>query len=291
MVGGFVSIPIATSFLHVSLTDLSDALMKSENANLARLLQFVTTLFFMAIPSFLFARLMSGQAFRYMGFNDAITGKQVFILIGIVFIGFIVSGVLSEANEMVPISKNAAQYFKKLEDEYNKEMFAIANMKTVQDYIVSLVMIALLPALFEEMLFRGSLQPIMISMTKNTFVGILITSIVFSAIHASYYGFLPRLALGLMIGYIFYFSKNLWLSVITHFLYNGLGVTQLYALSKAGQLNSDAMNDTFPLYYGLFAVAALFAVFYVFKRECQVVISMYNFRHFPDRNSDENQEV
>src|SRR6185436_14085401 len=142
--------------------------------------------------------------------------KQVFILVGIVFIAMIVSGVLSEVNEMIPLTKKAESYFKGLEDEYNKEMFAIANMKSTQDYIVSLVIIALLPALFEEMLFRGALQPVMISITRNAFAGILITSILFSAIHMSYYGFLPRLALGLIIGYVFYLSKNLWLASITH---------------------------------------------------------------------------
>ena len=130
-------------------------------------------------------------------------------------------------------------------------------MKTTLDYVLSLVIIALLPAVFEEMLFRGSLQPVFISVTRNAFAGILITSILFSAIHLSYYGFLPRLALGLIIGYISYFSKNLWLSVITHFLYNGFGVTQIYALSKAGKLNAESMDTTLPM-YGLIGLAALF---------------------------------
>ena len=138
---------------------------------------------------------------------------------------------------MIPYFEDCEKYFRGLEDEYNKEMLAIANMKTAGDYIVSLFVIALLPALFEEMLFRGSLQPVMINLTKNAFAGILITSILFSAIHISYYGFLPRLALGLIIGYVFYFSKNLWLSSITHFLYNAFGVTQLYMLKQARAVN------------------------------------------------------
>ena len=66
---------------------------------------------------------------------------------------------------------------------------AIANMKTIQDYIFSLIIIALLPALFEEMLFRGALQPIIINISKNVFAGIFITSFLFSAFHVSYYGF------------------------------------------------------------------------------------------------------
>ncbi|MEO8711288.1 MAG: CPBP family intramembrane glutamic endopeptidase [Parafilimonas sp.] len=285
LLGSFVSIPIATAYLHVPLENLSEALLKSENANLSRVLQFVTTFFFMAVPSFIFARIINRKPISYIGFNSAISGKQVFIIIGIMLIGLAVSGVLSEVNEMIPISKSAAHYFKGLEDEYDKQMFAIANMKSLQDYIISLIMIALLPALFEEMLFRGSLQPVMIGITKNAFVGILITSILFSAIHMSYYGFLPRLALGLIIGYVFYFSKNLWLSVLTHFLYNAFGVSQMYALSKQGLLNTESMKDgSFPLFYGLIAAAALYVIFIFFKRESEVVISMHNLKN--NINSD-----
>lgn len=279
LVGGIISIFIALAYLHVPLQQLQDALLKSQNANLSRTLQFVITFFFMGLPPFILARIINRKPFAYIGFNKAISGKQVFIIVGIVLFGLGISGVLSSLNEMIPISKSAEQYFRGLENEYNKEMLVIANMKTLQDYIISLIMIALLPAIFEEMLFRGALQPIMINLTKNAFIGIFITSILFSAMHVSYYGFLPRVALGLMIGYIFYYSKNLWLSSITHFFYNAFGVTQLYALSKQGLLTPNSMNDEgFPLYYGLIAAGVLFVLFMFFKRESQVVISMHNIK-------------
>jgi len=287
---GLVLALLVSSWLHVPPGDLQEALLKPTNTNITRFLQCATTFFGMALPAYVFARIMSRQGFEYLGFNSALTGKQVFIIVGIVFIGIIVSVVLSEVNEVVPISKSAETYFRNLEEEYTKQMIAIANMKTTQDYIVSLFIIALLPALFEEMLFRGSLQPVLISITRNAFAGILITSILFSAIHMSYYGFLPRLALGLMIGYVFYFSKNLWLSIITHFLYNAFGVTQIYALSKAGQLNADSMNETLPLYYGLLAFPALLAIFYIFKRESELVVSMYNLSHMPEDISSHDND-
>jgi membrane protease YdiL (CAAX protease family) len=278
--GSFISLFIADAYLHVPLPNLPDALKNAQNANLSRALQFISTFFFMAVPSIVFARIMNRKPFEYIGFNSAISGKQVFIIVGIMFMGLFVSGTLSSVNEMIPISKTAETYFKSLEDEYNKEMMVIANMKSLQDYLLSLTIIALLPAIFEEMLFRGVLQPIMVNLSKNVFTGILITSIVFSAIHISYYGFLPRLALGLIIGYIFYFSKNLWLASITHFLYNAYGVTQMYALSKQGMLTADAMkDDVVSIYYGLLAAGALFVLFKFFKRESEVEISMHNLRN------------
>jgi membrane protease YdiL (CAAX protease family) len=119
----------------------------------------------------------------------------------------------------------------------------------------------------------------MIKLTKNTFAGILITSILFSAIHLSYYGFLPRLALGLIIGYVFYFSKNLWLSSLTHFLYNFYGISEVYALSRKGLITPDDLKDgSFPLFYGLIAAMAIYVIFIFFKKESEVVISTYNLR-------------
>ena len=277
VVGSLIAIFIALSYLHVPALQLQDALLKNENAELSRIIQFVSTFFAMALPAIIFARIANRKPLSYIGFNSAISGKQVFILIGIALIGLILSASLSELNAMIPLSKSATKYFNDLEKEYNKQVFAIANMKTVQDYIISLIIIALLPAIFEEMLFRGCLQPVMINITKNAVAGILITSILFSALHASFYGFLPRLALGVILGYVFYFSKNLWLPVIMHFLNNALGITQMYALSKRGLLTPDAMNDdTIPLYYGLIAAVALYFAFRIFRKESEVVISMHN---------------
>ena len=277
LVGSFISIAIIISNLHVPIAQLKEALLNSTNANLSRTIQFISTFFAMALPAIIFARIVNRKPFSYIGFNSAISGKQVFILVGIVLIGLILSAALSELNAMIPLSKSLAQSFKAMEDEYDKQVFAIANMKTVQDYIMSLIIIALLPAIFEEMLFRGCLQPVMINITKNVFAGILLTGILFSALHGSFYGFLPRLALGLILGYIFYFSKNLWLSIIFHFFNNALGITQMYALSRKGLLTQNAMNDdTLPLYYGLIALVALYFAFRFFKKESEVVVSMHN---------------
>jgi membrane protease YdiL (CAAX protease family) len=275
VIGTSISIFIALSYLHIPALQLQDALAKTENANLSRAIQFISTFFAMAVPAIIFSRIINRKPFLFIGFNSAISRKQIFIVIVIVIIALVLGAALSELNAMVPISKSLEQSFKKMEEEYNKQVFAIANMKTVQDYILSLIIIALLPAIFEEMLFRGCLQPVMINITKNAFAGIFITAILFSALHASFYGFLSRLALGLILGYIFYYSKNLWLSIIFHFLNNALGVTQLYALSKKGSLNPNVMNDdTLPLYYGLIAVVALYFAFKVFKKESTFVLSL-----------------
>lgn len=275
LLGGIVSILIALSSLHVSFTEMRDAILNSTNANFLRIVQVVSTFFAMAVPAVIFARIVSNKPFRFLGYNHAISSKQILMVVVIAFFALIISGSLSMVNEMIPLSKSAEKYFKSLEDEYSKQVYAIANMKTVQDYLMSLLIIALLPAMFEEMLFRGSLQPIIINICRNAFAGILITSILFSALHGSYYGFLPRLALGIILGYIYYYSKNIWLNMLMHFLNNAVGVTQLYLISRKGSLTAQSMgDDTVPLLYGIIALIILFGVFRYFKKESNLVLSL-----------------
>ncbi|MFT4154874.1 hypothetical protein, partial [Parafilimonas sp.] len=105
--GSVVSFLIAEAILHVPLQELPNALKNASNANLSRLIQFVSTFFFMAVPSIVFARIMNKQLFKYVGFNGAISGKQVFLIIGIMFMGVYVSEMLGAVNELIPISKTA----------------------------------------------------------------------------------------------------------------------------------------------------------------------------------------
>ncbi|MEP6514221.1 MAG: type II CAAX endopeptidase family protein [Parafilimonas sp.] len=287
LIGSFATLLAADLYLKAPLTNLAQELMKGENANLSRLLQFLSTFFFMALPAVFFSVITQRKPFQYLGFNMAPSGKQTFLIVGIVFTALFVSGSLGELNQLIPLSKGLTKYFQSLEDEYSKEVIALINLKSSADYIIALIIIAFLPALFEEMFFRGCLQQLMIILFRNTIAGIIVTSLFFSAIHLSFYGFLPRLFLGIMLGYIFYYSKNLWLNIAAHFLNNAFAVTQMYALSRAGKLNTESMDENFPLYYGLVAIVAFYFIFVIFKRESEFVISMHNMRKYADEKNEE----
>ena len=85
----------------------------------------------------------------------------------------------------------------------------------------------------------------MIGITRNAFLGIFITSVVFSAIHLSYYGFLPRLALGMML-VTFLFQQNLWLSITAHFIQNAYTLTILFLYSREGKTLQMHLKNLFP---------------------------------------------
>src|SRR5205085_7435623 len=131
---------------------------------------------------------------------------------------------------------------------------AFIQINSLPRYILSLFIIALLPAIFEETFFRGGLQNFLTRWFKSPWVAILLTSIIFSIIHLSYYGFFVRFALGVILGFIFYYSGSLWLSILFHLLFNGLQVTALYAFSQSG--SAKVIKDpeqNFPLWMGIIA--------------------------------------
>ena len=95
-------------------------------------------------------------------------------------------------------------------------------------YILNLIALAIMPAICEEMFFRGALQKNLVGMMKNKHIAILLTAFVFSAIHMQFSGLLPRFVLGAVLGYLFYSSGSLWTSIVAHATNNALVVSAAY---------------------------------------------------------------
>ena len=177
----------------------------------------------------------------------------------------VLSGALGEINESIPLPAKWMARARFLEDAYKEAMMAMATMKNFTGYLLSLLALAAAPALFEEALFRGGFQQILIGWTNSKWAGIIITSILFSAIHFSYFGFLPRLALGIVLGIIFYEGKNIWLNIFLHFFNNAFVVTQLYIMHKLGKPISKTMDENMPIWWGLVALLLLIIFIKYFK--------------------------
>jgi len=91
--------------------------------------------------------------------------------------------------------------------------------------IMNILIIAIMAGIGEELLFRGVLQKILINWTRNTHLGILCAAIIFSVIHFQFFGFFPRMILGMVLGYLYVWSKSIWVPIIAHALNNALTVT------------------------------------------------------------------
>lgn len=227
---------------------LQDLYLLPENTTKAKLMQVGGTFLMLFIPTHLYAKICNAKPFSYLGFNKTINLNTISLIVMITFLGMLLSGALGELNRIIPIPKNWEISFKELEANYAKQVIAMATMKTFSEYLIGMLIIAILPAIFEEIFFRGGLQQLLTQWFKNPFWGIVVTSLLFSLIHFSYYGFLPRFFLGIMLGYMFYFTNNLWYSILAHFLNNGIAVTAMYWFTQTGRDMKKIMDYNFPLW-------------------------------------------
>jgi membrane protease YdiL (CAAX protease family) len=117
------------------------------------------------------------------------------------------------------------------------ELKALTNLLTtfpsIKDLGIALLVMAVLPAIGEELLFRGILQRLLYQATQHMHLAIVVSAFIFSAIHLQFYGFLPRFLLGVLFGYIYWWTKDLSLAILGHFFNNAFTLTMLF-LQQSG---------------------------------------------------------
>lgn len=130
------------------------------------------------------------------------------------------------------------QLARSYEDRAEVQTAVLTNMDSVGTFLIALGVIAVLPALGEELLFRGIIQNELYRGTKNIHVAIWFAAFLFSFIHLQFFGFFPRMLLGVLFGYLYHWSGNLWVPITAHFANNGLQVLLLY-LYQQGTFDYD----------------------------------------------------
>lgn len=140
-------------------------------------------------------------------------------------------------------------------------------MDSLNELYLNIFVIAILPAVGEEILFRGLLQKSLINNNINPIYSITITAIVFSAIHIQFAGFLPRLGLGVLLGYIFFVTKNIWYPIICHF-FNNFSIVLLSYLSQNNFIDTQIDINNYQLSNLtsiLFLVSMICSIFFLNK--------------------------
>jgi uncharacterized protein len=278
----------------ISLADLQsgssdkimDKLLAPENTSRMMWVQFISTFFLFFLPAVFYALICHKKPFTHLGFAHTVNIKEIIIVVAIITACLPLVDVLSELTLKLPFPKAVLKHFQDVEDNYDKQVGAFTQMKTFGDYILSLIVIAFLPALFEETLFRGGIQNLLTRWTKIPVLAITITAILFSAAHFSYIGFLSRVALGFILGWIYYRTGNIWLNIIGHFTNNAIAVTSIYVSAKTSAAAVTNTDPYIPLWTGLVSLVVVYLLFIVFENFCkkdidhpgeEVLIPGYNY--------------
>ena len=162
-------------------------------------------------------------------------------------------------------------WMKTMEEEAEKLTRAFMQMPTPGAFLFNMFMIAVLPAVGEEFMFRGLIQRLFREWLGNIHVAIFLSALLFSAMHMQFYGFFPRMVLGIVFGYLFYWSGSIWIPVFAHFIQNGLVVMVTY-LGENGIIYGDYENfgtsdNVYILLMSALFVAALLYLIYRWRSQ------------------------
>lgn len=228
---------LLNAFWGVNLFENSNALSDYENEHVVqmnRLLLSFQHLGLFIIPAIIFARLSSTNWKNYLGFRFLI--PRMVIASALVMIAALpLINVLAWMNEGLTLPESLSGLevvFAEMEETAQKLTMAIAGTGSVTSLMINIIVVALLPAFGEEMIFRGLMIPIFRKWTGNVHVAVWLSAFLFSAMHFQFYGFLPRFVLGALLGYLFVWSKSIWAPILAHFVNNALALFLLFMIAR-----------------------------------------------------------
>lgn len=244
------------------ISSLSPGGMDSPGAiNLLKYFQTLQSVGLFVIPPFVIGWLYAGNIGEYLQLNRG-TKAEVFLLaavtllVAIPFINYL--GDLNSRMKLPGWLSSLEAWMKSSEEAAKMVVDKFMDVKTLAGLLFNIFMIAIIPAIGEELMFRGVIQKIFIRMTRNHHWGIWIAAILFSAMHMQFYGFLPRTVLGAMFGYLLVWTGSMWVPILAHFVNNTMGVLGYYLINR-GTLTKDVEDwgtdsGQFPLVIASFAV-------------------------------------
>ena len=222
------------------------------------------------VPSLLYAYLSGKGIWTYLHIKSLPAYTMILMSIMLLVLSIPLIALLNEWNmamKLPAFMSGLENWMKNMEEQAREATLSFLSTDRPIIYISNLLVFALLPALGEELVFRGVLMQIFSRFMKNIHLNILFTAFLFSALHLQFYGFIPRFAIGIMLGYLLVWSGSLLLPMLFHFLFNSTTITAYYLFhSNAIEQNPDELGITHKLAYLGLNVALLLIIFWWFKR-------------------------
>ncbi|MGC6470543.1 MAG: CPBP family intramembrane glutamic endopeptidase [Flavobacteriales bacterium] len=231
-VGNSIGLLGSTIFNASSMTDLTSL----QTVKALKFLQAFSAIGIFIIPAFLFSYVTNFS----LSFTN-VSRQQILITIVLMLMSMPIINVLAEWNASMHLPSflsSLEEWMRLAEVQAMRITDSFLNVKTISGVLFNLLIIAVIPAIGEEVLFRGVIQNSLYQKTSNIHLSIWLSAFLFSAMHLQFMGFIPRFLIGGMFGYLFYWSGSIWLPIIAHFVNNAVAVI-LSFLVLNGQLSKD----------------------------------------------------
>lgn len=223
-------------------------------------LQVINSLTTFFLPCLVAACLWSKQPMQWLGMNKGVDWKVALSVVVLMIIALPAINLLAWINQQMVLP----DFLRGLEElmQSKEEEAAVLTERLIKAdnlwvLFANVIVMALLPALCEETMFRGTLQQLVChnqqGLSTKQHIAIWTSAIIFSTIHFQFYGFMPRMLLGALLGYLFVWFGSLWLPVLAHFTNNAMAVIlyNIYYMNGKSTDEIDALGTESTLWLGI----------------------------------------
>jgi hypothetical protein len=172
------------------------------------------------------------DAFEGQPLPPALVWPLVFLLVVLAFPfnGWVYE--LNQALDLPPSLQGVEDWMKTKEADLESLTKFLTRFTSPWQLFIALLVVAAIPAIGEELLFRGVVQNLFRQAFGNPHVAIWLSATIFSAIHFQFYGFLPRMLLGALFGYLYLWTRDLRVAMFAHFVNNGATLVMVYLYNR-----------------------------------------------------------
>lgn len=263
LIGFVIAIPI----FNLSISELNAYLSNqpgTENIQFFKYLQTLQAIGLFIAPAIVLPYFFGHSPAKYLMVNKSVSINNIFSIIFIMIFAIPVinfSGLINAQLALPEWLSGLESWMQKTQASAEKLTELFLQVDSTRGMAFNLFMIALLPAIGEEFIFRGVLQRIFSNWAKNYHWGIVISAFLFSFMHVQFFGFLPRFLLGVLFGYLVVWSKNLWPAIIAHFINNAAAVIVFFYYKDSISKEIESFGTTKDTVTYLIVSAGLLTVF------------------------------
>lgn len=261
VLGVMVSAGLWSAMTGQGIMNIEQDMLRPQYANATKIFQTISTLLVFFAPAVAYAFVCYRNGWLALGYGRKPYLQTLIIALLIMLAAAPTVDALAQLNKAIPISASLRKYFDEKEKAYEAMVRVMGDVRTLGQYFLSVILLSLLPALFEETLFRGGLQNLLSRWWKSPIAAIIVASLLFSAIHGSWYGFLPRAGLGILLGLLFHYTQNIWYCIAAHFLNNATVITLMFLSGRTGKTAPAISEPSMPWWLGVLALALIIVLF------------------------------
>lgn len=271
IIGPFLGLLLSLPFIETSLIEIESVLQNlyssADGKTLIYFMQGGATIGMVGLPA-LYTR------FKYKELYQSFSEQQVLpiaVLLSMVvtftFMGFNSIFIEWNANITFPDSMQAFENWARQTEEAAAQMTVyLTDFDGLGTFFISLIIMAVFPSIAEEFVFRGLIQRKLHEGFNNIHIAIWVSAVLFSAIHMQFFGFIPRMLLGALFGYLYYWSGNLIIPIAAHFFNNAFTLSMIY-LYNINIIDYDIQDAESPTLAGVLLFSIItFGLVYYFRK-------------------------